>query len=240
MRKPGQTLVGALMALLVIVGAGIAGPLEDADAAFNRGDYDTAMRLYRPLAESGNADAQWALGILYRGGGRSEPNYVEALKWFKLAANQGHIQAQLHLGEIYQVGLFGVSEDKAEAAKWYRLAALQGDARAQNILGGMYYLRRDYAEASEWFRKAADQGDAAAQSWLGGMYYEGRGVLQNYVQAHMWLNLAATNSHSAKERNLAIRNLALITSKMTSAQIAEAQKLASEWKPTIGTAGPLQ
>jgi TPR repeat protein len=162
------------------------------------------------------------------------------LKWFKLAANQGHIRAQLHLGQIYQVGLFGVAENKSEAAKWYRLAALQGDAGAQNILGGIYYLRQDYAEAFEWFRKAADQGDAAAQSWLGRMYYEGRGVLQNYVQAHMWLNLAATNTHPAKEREVAIRNLTVITSKMTPAQIAEAQKLASEWKPTIGTAGPSQ
>jgi TPR repeat protein len=238
MRKPWQALVGALMASLVMVSAGIAGPLEDAGAAFEHGDYETAMRLFRPLAEAGNADAQWMLGLLYRNGGRSAPNFTEALKWFKLAADQGHIRALLHLGQIYQVGLFGVSENKAEAAKWYRLAALQGDAGAQNILGGIYYLRQDYAEAFEWFRKAADQGDVTAQSRVGGMYYEGRGVLQNYVQAHMWLNLVAANTHVAKERDQAIRDLAFVISKMTPAQIAEAQKLASEWKLTNGMAAP--
>jgi uncharacterized protein len=67
---------------------------------------------------------------------------------------------------------------------------------------------------------------------VGGIYYVGLGVLQNYVQAHMWLNLTASNPDLAKEeRSQAIRDLVDTTSMMTPSQIAEAQKVASEWKP---------
>jgi uncharacterized protein len=75
-------------------------------------------------------------------------------------------------------------------------------------------------------RKAADQGDAGAQSILGGMYFFGKGVPQDYVSAHMWSNLAAAggNKDAAKSRDA-------VAAMMTPAQIAEAQKLAREWKP---------
>ena len=84
---------------------------------------------------------------------------------------------------------------------------------------------QDDAEAVKWYRKAADQGYALAQTNLGIMYDDGRGVPQDYVQAHMWFNLAvAAAGNSAMARDIA--------AKMTPAQIAEAQKLAREWKPT--------
>ena len=87
-------------------------------------------------------------------------------------------------------------------------------------------MPQDYVQAVSWFRKAAEQGDAYAQTNLGVMYYSGRGVPQDYVQAHMWWSLAA-----AKGDADAINNLDQIAAKMTPAQIAEAQKLAREWKP---------
>jgi TPR repeat protein len=92
---------------------------------------------------------------------------------------------------------------------------------------------QDYAEALKWYRKAADQGNASAQFNLGKMYDNGQGVPQDYVQAHLWLNLAASQfSASEKEkRDHAIKYRNLVTSKMTPAQIGEAQKLAREWKP---------
>jgi DNA-binding NtrC family response regulator len=97
-------------------------------------------------------------------------NYAEAVKWFRMAAERGHAQAQWHLGVCHADGL-GVAQDEAEAVKWYLMAAEQGLAEAQNDLGVCYHngqgVPRDYAEAAKWYRKAAEQGNNAAQSNLG-------------------------------------------------------------------------
>ncbi len=86
-------------------------------------------------------------------------------------------------------------------------------------------ITQDYAAAIRWYRKAADQGNADAQYHLGVMYDKGRGVTQDYIQAHMWYSLAtARDDTHAKDRDL-------LAEKMTLAQIAEAQRLAREWKP---------
>lgn len=85
---------------------------------------------------------------------------------------------------------------------------------------------QDHAEAAKWYRKAADQGYATAQGILGSTYYYGRGVPQNYVLAHMWFNLAA-----AKGDGDSLKNRDLVASEMTPIDIAEAQRLAREWKP---------
>jgi uncharacterized protein len=85
---------------------------------------------------------------------------------------------------------------------------------------------QDYAAAVKWYRLAADQGNAVAQINLGFMYEQGQGVPQDYVQAHKWYNLgaAAGDKDASKNRNI-------VAGRMTPAQIAEAQKLASAWKP---------
>ncbi len=115
--------------------------------------------------------------------------------------------------------------------KWYRLGAEQGDAAAQFKLGFMYDSGRgvpqDTAEALKWYRLAAGQGIAYAQTNLGIMYENGRGVAQDYVLAHMWFNLAAAQGKD--ENVLKLRDL--LASEMTPDQIAEAQRLAREWKP---------
>jgi TPR repeat protein len=76
-----------------------------------------------------------------------------------------------------------------------------------------------------WYRKAADQGDAMAQNNLGVAYYDGTGVAQDYVQAHKWWNLSAASGNAD-----AVKNRDIVASKMTPAQIAEAQRLASAWR----------
>jgi hypothetical protein len=86
---------------------------------------------------------------------------------------------------------------------------------------------QDDAEAVNWYRKAAAQGYSDAQFNLGIMYQNGLGIPQDYVQAHMWFNLAAMTGDQGAAEN---RNI--VAGLMTPAQIAEAQKLAREWKPT--------
>jgi TPR repeat protein len=107
--------------------------------------------------------------------------------------------------------------------------AKTGDAIAEYNLGNMYSagkgVSRDYAEAVKWSRKAAEQGVAMAEFNLGLMYDDGRGVPQDYVQAHLWLYLAAAAGEIAPQ----IADT--LTEKMTPDEIAEAQRLAREWRP---------
>ena len=91
---------------------------------------------------------------------------------------------------------------------------------------------QDYAQAVAWYRKAADQGYAFAQNSLGDMYADGHGVPQDYVLARMWFNLAASRATTAWLRPAAVKSRDDVAAKMTPAQIAEAQRMAREWKPT--------
>ena len=152
-----KSLLATLVVSLSIAAPGLAGPFEDGKAAYERGDYVTALRLMRPLAEQGQTNAQFSIGMMY-------------------AIGKG--------------------------------------------------VRHDYIEAVKWFRKAAEQGDASAQNSLGSMYLNGYGVLQDFVEAHKWFNLAAARGDKHAEKNRVTVSIA-----MTRTQIAEAQRLAREWKP---------
>jgi uncharacterized protein len=127
-----------------------------------------------------------------------------------------------------------VPQDDAEALKWLRLAAAQGEAEAQHNLGNLYAEGRgvpqDYAEASKWFQLAAAQGHAWAQAILGGMYASGEGIPQDYVQAYKWFYLAAATLTEKQVRDEAAKRRDIVAARMTPAQLAEAQKLAREWK----------
>ena len=163
-------------------------------------------------------------------------DYAEAVKMFRLAADQGIAPAQFLLGAMYANGQ-GVPQDYSEAVKWYRLAADQGDAEGQFGLGVRFAdgrgVPQDYTEAVKWYRLAADRSHAQAQYNLALSYSNGEGVSQDYVRAHMWFNLAAAHFPASDVRNheMAVRNRGLIANKMTREQIAEAQNLAREWKP---------
>jgi len=163
------------------------------DAA-KHGDYATALRKWRPLAEQGNAVAQFNLGLMYNEGHGVPEDYVQARQWWEKAANQGHASAQASLGTSYLL--------------------------REGVSGG------NYQEALRWFRLAADQGHALAQGKLGMMFHLGLGVPQDFVQAYMWYDLAAADriEHTASFRDA-------LAKQMTPAQIAEAQKLARDWKP---------
>lgn len=101
-----------------------------ATAAYSRGDYATALKAWRALAVDGHANAQYALGLLFRRGLGVEQNYTEALKWYKQAAEQGHAGAQNNLGFMYFRG-YGVPRDYVKAHRWYNLATMQGFEKAR-------------------------------------------------------------------------------------------------------------
>lgn len=197
-------------------------------------DYAQAAAWYRKAAEAGNVDAQYNLASMYFGGQGVPQDYQQAAHWYMKAAEAGKAEAQFNLGLMYDKGE-GVQQNYASAVFWYRKAAEQGYAAGQLNLGLKYSkgqgLPQDRGAAVYWYRKAAEQGQEIAQFNLGVMYAQGRGVPQDDVLAHMWANLAASTGHkeAAELRDTIARH-------MTPHQLAEAQRLAREWRPTIGTA----
>ncbi len=106
-------------------------------AAYQNGDYAGALKEFKPLAEEGNAQAQYHIGWMYREGQGVPQDEVQMAQWIRKSADQGHAEAQHYLGELYAHGI-GVRENHAQAAHWFLKAAEQGDSRSQYNLGLLY------------------------------------------------------------------------------------------------------
>jgi TPR repeat protein len=231
---------------LLATGGAISAPtVADILAAMKQGNYALALRLARPLAEAGNAEAQAMVGNLYELGLGVAQDHSKALGWFTRAADQGNVTAETALGRMYSKGA-GVQMDSVKAYRWFALAAKQGDVDAQCAIGDLYSegnrVPQDYGEAVKWYRIAAEMNNDAAQAKLGLMYEIGKGVPQDYVQAHMWFNLAASQSSSGVEpfpvatsgiesafHEAAATARDRVAAKLTPEELAEAQRLAREW-----------
>ncbi|MEX4148360.1 sel1 repeat family protein [Haemophilus influenzae] len=138
--------------------------------AYEQSNYQTAFKLWLPMAEQGYAKAQFNLGVMYAKGQGVKQDDFEAVKWFRKAAEQGYANAQAYLGLAYTEGR-GVRQDYTEAVKWFRKAAEQGHANAQAILGFSYLLGKgvqvNKSLAKEWFGKACDNGDQGGCKYYG-------------------------------------------------------------------------
>ena len=215
----------AISLLAVLLGCS---DYQDGYDAYKRGNYPTALKKLRPLAERGNPKAQFRLGWMYGHGEGVIQNDEEAVEWYQKAAQQDHVIAQFNLGTRYATGK-GVIQAEEEAVKWHEKAIEQGPAGDQVILGIRYVngagVAQDYGKALKCIRKAVEQGSTIAQLHLGSMYEFGMGVDRNYVTAYMWYHragiLGIEGAHEERDK---------IVKKMTIVQIAEAQRLAREWK----------
>ena len=129
--------------------------------AYQRGDYATALREWHPLAEQGQAVAQYNLGLLYANGQGVSKDDAQAQQWYEKAAAQGHAGAQVNLGILYDYGR-GVAQDYKKAVYWYRLSAKQGNELAQRQLGLMFErgdgVPQDYVQAYMWYSLGAANG----------------------------------------------------------------------------------
>ncbi|MBR1504314.1 MAG: SEL1-like repeat protein [Prevotella sp.] len=195
-------------------------------------DVETAVDLFRASAVQGNRDAQYSMGDVYEIGDGVEKNYTEALKWYRMAAEQGHTRAIFCVGYIYYQGRGMLQRNYKEAMKWF--LKIDDDAQAQNFIGYMYQkgygVWQSVDSARVWFLKSANQGYADAQYHLGDSYYnnsvsgnveipQGRkgkkskgqnsGHLHIYVSkpdypnALKWYTKAAEQNHPAAQKCLA-------------------------------------
>ena len=161
--RMNRLLILPVLLLTLLVGT----PASSADlqkglTAYKSGDYATALREWTPLAEQGDAKAQYYLGGMYYQGHGVPQNKKTAVKWFTLAAEQGLVGAQYNLGGMYARGL-GVPQDYKTAMKWFTLVAEQGNADAQYDLGLMYGMGtgiiQDWVYAHMWGIIAASNGN---------------------------------------------------------------------------------
>ena len=140
----------------------LADALKDGVVAWSKRDYKTALEKLKPLANKGNAKAQYVVGLMYLSGNRVIQDDKEAVRWFTLAAEQGSANAQNNLGLMYSNGQ-GVEQDYKQAVRWYTRAAEQGVADAQNDLGYMYGnglgLPQDNVRAHMWYNIAVSNGE---------------------------------------------------------------------------------
>ena len=181
-------------------------------------------------AEKGDAQSQFELGAAFYFGNLGVPkDAAEAVNWFRKAAKKGHVLAQNNLGLSYSNG-DGTPTNAVEAVVWFRKAAEQGLAEAQFNLARSYDtgtgVAQDSEESLKLYRGAASQGLDRAQWMLGMRYQSGIGVPQDYVEAHKVYNLA-----SAQGLQIATTFRKVVEYLMTPEQIAEAQKLARDFKP---------
>ncbi len=158
-------------------------------------------------AKNGNVEAQRNLGWAYYRGDGITKDKVEAVRWWRKAAEQGDTQAQSVLGRAYSNG-DGVAKDESEGARWFRKAADSGYAKGQNLLGLAYAagegVPKDEGEAVRWFRKAAEQGYAEAQFNLAMAQVTGKGVAEDWPEAMSGFRKAAEQGYPYAQKALGI------------------------------------
>lgn len=188
-----------------------------------------AAQIAMQKAEQGDAEAQYILGVIYQYGSGVVQNSMKAFLWYEKAASQGYRDAQVALAWMYDTGN-GAPQDYYKAAQWYKKSALQGDPESQNRLAYFYIVGlgvvQDYEQALFWCNKAVKQNYGKAQVQLAMMYALGDVVPMDLIQAYKWASIAAMRG---QKQAVILRDD--LEKQMTPAQIAEAQRLAREWKP---------
>jgi TPR repeat protein len=137
------------------------------------------------------------LGSRYEhGAGGLTKDDVQAVSWYRKAADAGDARGMTNLGMMYEHGRGGLPRDDVQAVSWFRKGAEAGRARGMTLLGWMYEhgrggLAKDDVQAASWYRKGADAGDGLGMADLGEMYEYGRGLVKDEAQAVSWYRKAA-------------------------------------------------
>jgi TPR repeat protein len=164
-----RTFLRTVLALFLVLLAPLvlAGDFQKGWKAYSSTDYETAISEWQDLADAGDANACYGMGLLYGNGFGVDMNDELSLKYYGIAAEKGHAEAQYNLGVMHQNG-WGVPVNEKEGVRLYRLAADQGIVGAQLGLGRVYAMdymdTYDPVEAYKWFSIAANSGDLDAKS----------------------------------------------------------------------------
>lgn len=193
---------------------------------------EAAYRWFAKAAEQNSGEALFWLGTMHRLGESVPRDAEQAVRHWQKSAETGYPPGQAALAQALMSG-DGITKDPSEAVRLARLAAESGNSLGQAVLAQAYLrgeggLVRSLSEFLRWTRLAANQGNRTSMEVLAVSFHTGAGVPQDYVQAHMWANLAASRGSA---RAMKLRDE--LAAKMTPEQIAEAQKTASRWRPVV-------
>jgi TPR repeat protein len=196
-------ILPVVLVFLACLGGASAQDYEAGLKAFQAEIYARARDIWRPLADAGDAQAQYGLGVMYeRGAGGIAADPSRAAHWYARAVGQDHPSAQNNLGLMFAQGR-GVQRDPVRATRLWQSAAEAGHLMAQYNLGLAYYrgegLERDNETALRWFRRAARSGLPDGQYAMGQMYRLGVVVGQDNARALAWYRRAAAQGHQKAE-----------------------------------------
>jgi uncharacterized protein len=223
--RTGTLIVGAALLTSSIC----ASPPDETAGreAFLNKDYAAAYRNWKPLADRGDANAQFNLAILYERGLGVRRDMSEAFSLCHLAAAQGLAAAEVELGRMYARG-WGTAQRYGEAFQWFEKAAEQGDPDGERNVGWLYDqgygVARNYKIAAKYYQLAADHGNAEGQYALGELYLSGNGVPKDPVQAYCLFTRAELEEKKAADELLRLNQ------KLSAEQISQGLKCAKAAK----------
>jgi TPR repeat protein len=175
-------------------------------SSFAQGLEELSLPKKLKLAKVGDEDAQMAVARHYELGNKVKRSRLEAAKWYRLAMEQGNVEAQLRLARLVHQGGDGLNQDFIMAAQLYREAAELGNAEAQNWLGYCFQhgigVEANEQSAFEWYRRSADAGFAPAQNNLGLMYLTGRGTERSLLRSFEYFEKSAAQGDDWGLNNL--------------------------------------
>ena len=184
--------------LLLISPLALSGDFKKGWEAYSSTDYATALSEWQELADAGDKNAAYGMGLMYGNGFGVDMNDDLALKYYGVAAEQGHAEAQFNLAVMHQNG-WGVPPSDESANEWYRRAAEQGITGAQVALGRYYAMdfldSYDPIEAYKWFNIAEKLGDVdaivkrefLASRMTSQQVLEADAIVETWVQSHRTL-----------------------------------------------------
>lgn len=202
--------------------------LASGQAAYLRGDYGVAWRELKPLADQGNAEAQYQVGVMYDHGQSVKRSYRTAAQWYERAAEQGHSGAQFNLGFMYYNGSGEeddpVAQDFGAAEGWLTRAAASGIGEAQYLLSNMYLrgdgVARDQDRAIRLANGAARKGVPGARYNLG-LLLGNSDNIEDVIEAYKWFALLALDHYPA-----AVANRDRVARRLRPEEIAEGERRA--------------
>lgn len=162
-----RALSGLILTIFFAVASSTAlAGLQEGISAYKNGNYPSAINELRPLANNGNAVAQYWLGVMHSDEKGVQRDDQQAMSWYQKAAEQGNTEAQLSLGQMYSDGKGG-KRGSQQAMKWYQKAAERGNVEAQLNLGLMYFNGEgapiDLIQSCKWLNIASTRGGERVQ-----------------------------------------------------------------------------
>ena len=189
------------VALTILASTAAAAGIDDAIAAYERGELAAARSAFTRLSRSGVPAADYNLAVMHLRGEVPHASAREALRLMTRAANTGFVTAIYGLGQLHELGQAGLPVDLPEANRWYLRAAQAGSVDGQVAIATAHYLGRgatkDAALAAHWFRLAAQGGDIGAMYIYASMAEAGDGVTRDLNEARYWYQAAARNGDEA-------------------------------------------